>query len=249
MQLIGRPCIALPRPPRLGRPRLPKLMSRREVMSLTDLQRILRSSSTPSMAPFSFWGYSCSKTRGGTLSKTVESKRITCQTLVKTQPPVVNRVTQRHPIPLEPGHTSPRSSPIFSLYKHVLDDHSRTLEWTLHRSHLPVLWLVDDLGFGGNLVLRFADVKLRLGTSYLLQGLPLIQAHLHSNLDHHVSILHRCSTTMGWTTRQYTLVTFRYYSQNISITETDVILWIPIRGGIKCALEKVWNKWTTATAT
>lgn len=53
------------------------------------------------------------------LAKPFESKQVTCQTLVKTQHPVVNRVTKIQtirdiPTLLEPGHTGARSSPIFT---------------------------------------------------------------------------------------------------------------------------------------
>lgn len=63
-------------------------------------------------------------------------------------------------------------------------------------SHLQIFRLVDDLCFGRDLVLRFADIKLRFGTTHLLERLPLIQGHLHGNLDHHLIILVRRSESL-----------------------------------------------------
>lgn len=60
----------------------------------------------------------------------------------------------------------------------------------LHSSYLRALGLMDHQGSLRNLALWFADVQLCLGATALLEGFPLVQGHLYSHLDHHLSVLH-----------------------------------------------------------
>lgn len=74
-RLVGPPFI--PRPPRVGRPRLPKLMFSREVMSFTDLRKKLPSSSMSVKVPLTFWD--CGQTvKKKNKIKSKETEKVLC---------------------------------------------------------------------------------------------------------------------------------------------------------------------------
>lgn len=75
-------------------------------------------------------------------------------------------------------------------------------------THLRGSGLVNNLRFGWNLVFSFANVELCLRAAHLLQSLPLIQTHLHSKLDHHLSIL------LHWSTKRQSTTWHKVLQQN-----------------------------------